>query len=484
MTTTATAARVSRKPATGRTKSVRAQADCPLRAAIYVRISLDVSGEGAGVTRQEEDARAIIAARGWTLAGVYRDNSISASDSKKLRPGYEQLRRDYAAGLFEALVCYDLDRLTRQPRQLEDWIDAAEGRGLALVTTNGEADLTTDGGRMYARIKAAVARAEIERKGARHRRSLRQRAEQGKAPFGRHLLGYTHTGEIDPEGAQIARRIFTRFYAGDSLRSLASTLTAEGVQTRSGKPWNTRTIRDMLSNPRYAGRVVYQGQVLPEATATWEPLVSGEMFDVIAARLSDPARKTNRVGTHRRYLGSSLYQCTTCDAPVKTVNGGKYFCSGHLIREHRHVDQFVLDVIAARLDRPDFTALLAPDQEDVQPWVAQAEKLRARLGVIDTEYDTGIIDGRRWRSATERVHTELAQIDKQLAARRGTAALGEIITAPNPADAFRQATLMSQRAVIDALCTVKLHRGQRGRMKRDEDGNTIIDPATVDITWR
>ncbi|WP_267888213.1 recombinase family protein [Mycobacterium ostraviense] len=50
--------------------------------------------------------------------------------------------------MFDALVVWDLDRLTSQPRQLEDWIDAAEGRGLALITTNGEADLTTDGGRM------------------------------------------------------------------------------------------------------------------------------------------------------------------------------------------------------------------------------------------------------------------------------------------------------------------------------------------------
>ena len=51
--------------------------------------------------------------------------------------------------------------------QLEDWIDAPELRGLALVTANGDADPSTDGGRMYARIKAAVARAEMERKGAR-----------------------------------------------------------------------------------------------------------------------------------------------------------------------------------------------------------------------------------------------------------------------------------------------------------------------------
>ena len=56
--------------------------------------------------------------------------------------------------------------------------------------------------------------------------------------------------------------------------------------------------------------------------------------------------KTNRVGTHRRYLGSSLFVCDECDRTVQTVNGGKYFCSGHLTREHKHVDRYVLWVIA------------------------------------------------------------------------------------------------------------------------------------------
>lgn len=92
--------------------------------------------------------------------------------------------RDFEAGLWDALIVYDLDRLTRQPRQLEDWIDAAEGRSLQLVTTNGVADLTTDGGRLFARIKLAVARGEVERQSARQTRAQQQRAEQGRPAKG------------------------------------------------------------------------------------------------------------------------------------------------------------------------------------------------------------------------------------------------------------------------------------------------------------
>jgi site-specific DNA recombinase len=140
------------------------------KAALYLRVSLDATGEHFAVERQREDCRRIAAERGWTITQEYVDNSVSASRSATKRPAYDRMVTDFKAGHFAALICWDLDRLTRQPRQLEDWIDAAEERGLILTTANGEADLSTDGGRLFARIKASVARAEVERKSARQTR--------------------------------------------------------------------------------------------------------------------------------------------------------------------------------------------------------------------------------------------------------------------------------------------------------------------------
>lgn len=168
------------------------------RAAVYLRISLDQTGEGLAVARQREQCQQIIEQRGWTAVAEFVDNSISASDARKNRPGYDALVKAYEAGRFDALVTYDLDRLTRQPRQLEDWVDAAEGKGLALVTANGEADLTTDAGRLFARIKMAVARSEVERKSARQKAAALQRAQLGRPPLGVRLTGYTPRARPSP----------------------------------------------------------------------------------------------------------------------------------------------------------------------------------------------------------------------------------------------------------------------------------------------
>ena len=129
-----------------------------VRAAIYLRVSLDRAMDGLAIDRQRDDCLRITADRGWIVVGTYVDQSRSATDKTKRRPDYDRMVADYLTGSFDAIICWDLYRLTRRPRQLEEWIDAAEARGLRLVTANGEADLTTDGGRMYARVKAAVAR--------------------------------------------------------------------------------------------------------------------------------------------------------------------------------------------------------------------------------------------------------------------------------------------------------------------------------------
>lgn len=62
--------------------------------------------------------------------------------------------------------------------------------------------------------------------------------------------------------------------------------------------------------------------------------------------------------------------------------------------------------------------------------------------------------------------------------------MGTVATAPDPAEAFLEASLMGQRAIINALCVVRLHNGTRGRLRRDREGREVIDPSTLDFEWR
>lgn len=356
------------------------------KAAIYLRISLDREMDGLAIDRQRDQCEALAAYRQWEVVETYVDQSKSATDRTKVRPAYDQMVADYKAGAFDAIICYDLDRLTRQPRQLEDWIDASELRGLALVTANGDADLSTDGGRMYARIKAAVARAEMERKGARQSAAQLQRAKQGRAPKGMRPLGYAVNGEVIPDEAEAVRaiyRLFTRTDHPESLRSLARGLSgtepidglrprpkhshivsaeraerrlAEGKAPRPIEPdgeWSPSTVLGILRNPRYAQMSTYtpktaqpdggrrrtwRAQILRDDAGEpirgqWNAIVDDETWWRAQSILDDAERVTNTSGsTKRKHLGSGLYRCGVCGAKVTGAPRG-YRCAQHVVRD-------------------------------------------------------------------------------------------------------------------------------------------------------
>jgi hypothetical protein len=94
----------------------------PKAAAIYCRISHDPSGERLGVQRQEDDCRAEATRRHWQITGIYVDDDRSAFSTRKPRPEYQRLLRDIQEGLVDGVLIWRLDRLHRQPRELEEFI--------------------------------------------------------------------------------------------------------------------------------------------------------------------------------------------------------------------------------------------------------------------------------------------------------------------------------------------------------------------------
>lgn len=462
----------------------------PIRCAIYLRISLDRGKDGLAVDRQREACHRIARERGWIITEEYVDNSISAYSKTVKRPSYERLRKDYAAGAFEAIVCWDLDRLTRQPRQLEDWIDASEERGLQLVTANGECDLATTGGVLFAGIKAQVARSEMKQKSVRQQAALAQRADHGRPPLGRPAFGYLSNGKANEAEAPYVLDIFTRFTAGESLLSIAGWLNERQVPSRqqgrggaARKGWWPATVRHILSNPRYAGRVVYRGQVVEGKAATWDVLVEPELWAAAERILTDPRRLSNRTGTHRKHLGAGLYLCGRCGQRMQSHSGDAYRCQQNacMTKGRVKVDEYVMAYVAAELARDDLAQLLMrPDSSskaaEVEAQVAtlQRKLATANAQIEDPETEDEDLPGlRRRRRNIEEALTRLYAERAELWAVAGDNA---ILAAEHPDEAFLAASLGMQRMVLDTLFTVTLLPGVRGKW--------ALDPATVRIEYR
>lgn len=281
--------------------------DMSLRAAIYLRISIDRHGDGLAIDRQRADCEKIARDRGWSVIQTYSD-SVSASKREVRRPGYDRMRADYEAGAFDALVCWDLDRLTRQPRQLEDWIDLATERGLIVVTANGEADLSTDGGRMYARIKASVARAEVERKSERQKRANEQNAERGFAHRGNRPFGWEPGGNQVRESEAVHIREAARIVLeGGSLRAVIRYFEENGIAAPRGGRWTNASVRTMLTRHRVAGILVRNGVVQPISMI--EPILDRETWEMLCAIIQDPERRANKGRVPSEAWLAGVLQC-------------------------------------------------------------------------------------------------------------------------------------------------------------------------------
>src|SRR5450759_3377250 len=91
----------------------------PLRTAIYVRVSTDEQTEsGLGLASQEDRCRALALAKGWTIAGLYREEGVSGTVDPKARPEAGRLLADAAAGLLDVVLVLKIDRLARRA----EWI--------------------------------------------------------------------------------------------------------------------------------------------------------------------------------------------------------------------------------------------------------------------------------------------------------------------------------------------------------------------------
>lgn len=536
----------------------------PVRAAIYLRISQDRELDGLAIERQREDCENLAKFRRWEVVETYIDQSKSATDKTKKRPAYDQMVVDYHAGMFSAIICWDLDRLTRQPRQLEDWIDWSIERGLQLVTANGDADLSKNGGRMFARVKAAVARSEVEQKSARQSSAHVQRAGLGKPPKGVRPLGYATDGATIRREAKAVQAIYAAFDGGASLRGIARALSgikeadaakaeqvqgvpkltnhswtlfvernkkraAEGLPPRevpkdkpwaADRPWAESTVLGILRNPRYAGYSVYTNVKDRRSTirtnqekkaeleaakgepvlmvngkrkawrdyivrdketgkpvmGQWEPLVSEDLWQRVQARLDDDKRVTNRVGTHRRHLGSGLFLCGLCDEPIRGASRGYRCKDGHINRTGTPIDDFVKVVIAERLRDPDALATVpATDSPRLSGLQAEIDEHRAKIVRAERDYDAGFLEAEDLKRNRDRANDAIARLEAEIKSLPRGRAQVPILAAADPAQHFLDVDLNTQRSTIEALASVRLWPQPRGRKG--------FDPASVSIEW-
>lgn len=439
-------------------------------AAIYTRISRDDTHEAKGVERQEADCRELGAKLGLHVVQVFTDNDRGASTrSTKARPEYAAMIAAARRREFSAIIAYSSSRLTRRPREAEDLLELVERHGVRLHTVaSGSFDLTTADGRAVARTLAAWDAAEAERTAERVQRAALQRAQEGRT-HGRTPYGWRRVDGVevlDEEAAAVVRDSARRALEGESLRSIAAGLNAEGVPAPRGGQWNGIMLKQVLARERNAGRRIHKGEVI--GRGNWPALLDEDTHDRLLALITDPSRYRPR-GTDLQYWLSGILLCGRCGGRCRPAAGPKskradgrrprtYVCVTcyRLRGPQEKIDDVVDQAMRARLALPDAPMLFAGDPEAAQAAAGEREALAARLDRAADDYADGKITAEQLTRITDRLRPRIAAADAAAAAAGPPSALGAFDGRVPPVDAWERATVAQKRAAVDALMTVTL----------------------------
>jgi site-specific DNA recombinase len=298
-------------------------------AGIYTRMSVAAIGDTTKVEDQEAISRGLARHRNWEVVEVYCDNSRSAWQRNRKRPGWDRMLADVEAGKINAIIVYHGDRLVRQPRDLEDLLDLAHGKGIKLASPTGTRDLDDDEAQFILGIEANMARRESantsrRRKAqyARWRREGRVRpGGRGGRAFGFATDGVSHfpadrcdvTTREELAEADVVREMARRVLDGEHAGAIVRDVTARGWRTPTGGPFTHGTIRKMLARPRYAG-------LMPDGAskAAWEPVLDRDIWEAVTVVLDSKAAAFGYATNARRYLLSGIARCGApgCGAPL------------------------------------------------------------------------------------------------------------------------------------------------------------------------
>ena len=179
------------------------------------------------------------------------------------RPQLNKVRLMAAARELDALFVYRPDRLSRDPVDLVMLLQEFASHGVAVHFVQGasadtpQADLI-DGVLRYA--------ADLERSRHRERtvRGMEAVARSGRMPTGSHVhpFGYRLDADgmkrvFDEAEAPVVGRVFDLYAEGLEMGEIAEKFNAEGVKTRTGKPWARADIRKILTTTSYVGLDYY-----------------------------------------------------------------------------------------------------------------------------------------------------------------------------------------------------------------------------------
>jgi site-specific DNA recombinase len=431
-----------------------------MRAFSYCRVSSEEQSteDHYSLENQEKKAKEQSKLKDWQIVRVRKD---VASGKDTNRPGYQELVAAIKGKEIDVVVVYRLDRLSRNVRDIYDFLALIKEHDVAFCSISEGFDTTTAMGRAMLGVAAVFAQLTREMIAENVRDGLLRRAESGKwnGPKWNPPYGYSYVvgGTIEPreDEVEIARQVF-RWFTADKwgTTKIARVLNSQGVIKDSAKPgsgqWHQVKVWEMLQNPVYAG-YLQAGDKLVKGDH--EPLIDEQTWE-LAKEIAAGRKKTAPRTKASPHLLSGLVRCGTCNralvaqfASYKRKDGerrfvgfrhapneysGDRYCSG----VYHRGDTLEESVVASILElskKPGLMELALSSAQrrladESQPIRDEATQIAGRLSELDRLFDNWadrldrhVIDDKQFERHNaallvekEKLQTRLDELDRKL----------------------------------------------------------------------
>jgi site-specific DNA recombinase len=519
-----------------------AQTFAGMAVAIYLRISDDRNEDEGGVRRQGEDTVGHVLLQGASQLTFYVENDTSAFNKKRItlvdpngnryyvwrviRPRWQSMLSSLRTGTQQAVTVYNIDRLARDPRDLEDAIELAEYYRRRFEGVTGSLDLNTDDGRAMARVMVAMANKASADMSRRNKRKHQELAEAG-IPVGAHRpFGWqADKRTLNEAEAQEIRTAIDKILAGVTPTGIMADWQDRGVLTPRGNTWKWSPFLSMLRNPRLCGvrarmvrtpddegRASDQWEIVKRADGTevggqWEPIITRDRWDALIARIGSSAKPSMyyEVGGNRKYLLSGLVRCGKCQHHPR-MNGitsrirdkpySRYACDGTLdggcgsnSRSMEKVDELIRDLVFERHDE-----LSEAGEPASEPDPADEERLRDLEELLEELWAQYKHPDRSQRLPGKDYFAMRADLIKERDELQAMRSMVErqVVSADVAEDVRKRwdiATVHERRAFIERyveaviiLPIEPVWNAKLGRMVRP--GSRLFDPGLIEPVWR
>ncbi|MCI5049507.1 MAG: recombinase family protein, partial [Rickettsiales bacterium] len=274
-----------------------------IRCAIYTRKSHEegLDQEFNSLDAQRVAAEAYVQSQmheGWeALPTHYDDGGYSGGTLE--RPALQKLLKDIEDGLVDVIVVYKVDRLSRSLSDFAKLVDVFEKHDVSFVSVTQQFNTTNSMGRLTLNILLSFAQFEREVTGERIRDKFAASKKKGIWMGGVLPLGYDVKDRklvVNEEEAGLVRLIFEKYLELKSLDAVRDYLNDSGYrlkrwQTEAGKirgggVFARNTVRTLLTNPLYLGKIRHKDKVYD---GEHEVIITQELWDAVQVRMKQNA---------------------------------------------------------------------------------------------------------------------------------------------------------------------------------------------------